>query len=231
MKFLKNSAYILFAVMMASCEKPLDLTPPDNIVEDVAFTSVNSLERGLNGVYAQFNNGVYDGDIYATALYSDEATLPTENNTGRGVLEYRWQITPSSGAVTTMWSGYYYAIDRANRLLAAIGGVETKSAAEEQTVAQIEGELLGLRAFGHLQLLINYANSYAGDALGIPYMERSEISSPSRLKVSEVLAKIKTDFTNAKPLIPSSFTTKTRITLAGINAIQARAALYAKKLG
>ncbi len=103
-----------FALLIASCKKQLDITPPDNIEEDVALTTVPDLEKGMIGVYANIN-GSYDRDIYANSLYSDEATLPLENNTGRGVIAYRWQTDPGISEVTDAWNSYAIGVDRAQQ--------------------------------------------------------------------------------------------------------------------
>ena len=50
------------------------------------------------------------------------------------------------------------------------------------------------------------------------------------MTVQEVMTKINADLEAAKTAIPVSFTTRTRITLPAVHAIQARAALYAKNL-
>lgn len=229
MKKVNKHIFLVFAsaLLFSACKKPLELTSPDNIVEEKAFLDIPSLQRGLVGVYAQFN-GAYDNDIYATSLYTDEATLPTENNTGRGVLTYRWQVDPGSADITGAWASYYFAIDRANRIIAAANNLSPKDATEETTLNRIKGEAIALRAFGHLQLLINYSNGYDANALSIAYMEKSEISKPGRLKVSDVIAKIKADLQTAKALLPANLTDQTRITQAAILAIQARTALYGK---
>jgi hypothetical protein len=59
-------------------------------------------------------------------------------------------------------------------------------------------------------------------------MEQSMISKPARLSFEATIAKIKADFVAAKPLIPSSFNDRTRITKAAVSAMQARVALYEK---
>lgn len=218
---------LISAVTFASCKKSLDLLPSDVVPEEKAFLNVPSLERGLIGAYGTFN-GAYDNDIYATALYSDEATLPTENNTGRGVMAYRWQSDPGTDEITGAWFDYYFGIDRVNRILAAADKITTANEAEQQTANRIKGEALALRAFGHLQLLINYSNGYELDALSVPYMTVSEIGKPSRLTVAEILAKIKADLAEAQTLIPANFNTRTRITLSAVYAMQARASLYGK---
>jgi starch-binding outer membrane protein, SusD/RagB family len=212
---------------LSACDKSLDLMPTDVITDENAFKDVASLESGMVGAYATFN-GTVDNDIYASALYSDEATLPSENTTGRGVIAYRWQGDAGTGEITAAWAAYYFGIDRANRVLEAIDNVTSASSAENETKSRIRGEGLALRAFGHLQLLINFSNGYDPNALSVPYIEKSGIQTPSRLTAGEVMAKIRADLAQAATLIPTTFTTRTRITLPAVYAIQARAALYAK---
>jgi hypothetical protein len=162
-------------------------------------------------------------------LYSDEAMLPTENNTGRGVIAYRWQTDPSNTDVTATWSAYYVAINRANRIIAAADKITGANATEEATRKRIKGEALALRAFGHLQLMANFSEGFTPDALAVPYVKISSTSiNPARQKVSEVVALIKADIIEAQALIPASFTTRTRITLPATHAILARASLYGR---
>jgi hypothetical protein len=216
-------------LLLASCAKKLDLLPNDVVVEDRAFPNVAALERGIIGVYATYN-GSYDDEIFATALYSDEAILPTENNTGRGVGTYRWQTDPGNSDVTNAWFSYYFGIDRANRILAAADNLTGLTATDEAQRNRIKGEALALRAFGHLQLVINYSENFESGSLGVPYMERSEISKPARITVGADFTKIKADLAQAATLIPSTYTStnSSRITQNVISAIRARTALYEK---
>src|SRR5688572_27858608 len=185
---------------LSACDKSLDLMPTDVITDENAFKDVASLESGMVGAYATFN-GTVDNDIYASALYSDEATLPSENTTGRGVIAYRWQGDAGTGEITAAWAAYYFGIDRANRVLEAIDNVTSASSAENETKSRIRGEGLALRAFGHLQLLINFSNGYEPNALSVPYIEKSGIQTPSRLTAGEVMAKIRADLAQAATLI------------------------------
>ena len=234
MKALKYLNFLLLAgVILSSCSKSLELTPPDQVAADDAFLDAASLERGLLGAYQTFNQrttgdyGAYGYQIWANALYSDEAMLHNENNTGRGVMPFRWQVDPSTADITNTWAGYYFGIDRANRILAAADKLTTLTEQEEALKNKVTGEALALRAFGHLQLLINYANSYELNALAIPYIKISEkYGKPARQTVAEVMTQIHADLDAAKVLIPSSFKSATRISLPAVHAIQARAALY-----
>lgn len=229
MRSIKFLFVLLITIsLFSACKKQLDILPPDQVSAPLAFSNVASLEKAMIGVYAQLN-GSFDNEIYASVLYSDEANLHIENNTGRGVNTYRWQVDAGSGDITAAWGSYYFVIDRANRVIAGGEKLTGANATEEAQRKRIIGEATAIRAYCHLQLLINYAEDINNQAsLGIPYMKTSVISKPTRETVAEGFANIKVDLTNALALIPVSFTNKTRITLPAIYAIQARAALYAK---
>ncbi len=215
--------FLLLPVIISSCKKQLDLTPTDTIDATRAFRNLADINLGLIGAYAVLGTS----DITNTSLVSDECTLPTENTTGGGVATHRWQYDGSNGTITAAFSENYIAIDRINRALAGMDAIST-TPGEQPLKDQYRGELLALRAYCHFELIRNFASRYETGALGIAYMEQSIISLPSRLSFEGTIAKIKADLVAAKPLIPSSFTDKTRITKAAISAMQARVALYEK---
>ncbi|KAA2240730.1 RagB/SusD family nutrient uptake outer membrane protein [Chitinophaga agrisoli] len=222
-KYTIRYSAVLLSLCVLSCNKQLDLQPSDTIDASKAYRTVADLNGGLLGAYA----GLSDNTIYAVSLTSDEITLPNENGTGGGVASYRWQIDPSSTTITAPFTELYIVINRANQALAAVDKVTAKPD-EEPLRAQYHGELLALRAFCHFELLQNFAEAYEPNALGVPFMDSSVISKPSRQTFGEVMGRIMADLQTAKGLIPADFTDDTRITPAAVAAIQARAALYAK---
>lgn len=227
MSFKKYIYLFLLTPVFFACKKQLDLVPPDQVPESVVFKGVPEVEKALIGVYAQLN-GAFDNEIYASVLYSDEANLHIDNNTGRGVNTYRWQVDATSGEPTASWTAYYFTIDRANRVITGAEKLTGINPVQEALRKQIIGEATAIRAYCHLQLLINFSENFDPASLAVPYMKVATISKPARETVQAVFANIKTDLTNAEGLIPSTFTNNTRITLRGVYAIKARAALYAK---
>ncbi|MFD2919907.1 RagB/SusD family nutrient uptake outer membrane protein [Terrimonas rubra] len=227
MSLRKYIFLFLFTPVLFACKKQLDLVPPDQVPESAVFKSVPDVEKALIGVYAQLN-GAFDNEIYASVLYSDEANLHIENNTGRGVNTYRWQVDATSGDVTAAWAAYYFTIDRANRVIAGAEKLTGINPVQEALRKQLIGEATAIRAYCHLQLLINFAENFDPGSLAVPYMKTAVISKPARETVQNVFANIRTDLTNAEALIPASFTNNNRVTLSAVYAIRARTALYAK---
>jgi hypothetical protein len=224
MKFHSLTKYIIILpaiLLIASCDK-LDLKPTDTIDPERAYRNVSDLNQGVIGSYAALDYTL----MANSATTSDEAVMPAENTVSNNDA-YRWLYNSGSGSVTAAYFEYYRVIDRANRVLAAIDGINA-TGAEATLKERYKGEALALRAYAHFELLRGYASAYEMGALGVAYMKTAEIGSPARDPFESVIANIKADLIAAKPLIPVSFTEKSRITRNGIAAIQARVALYEK---
>ena len=224
-RYIKYTFTLLLLLCILACNKQLDLSPTDSIIDPGrTFRTVNDLNGGLLGAYS----GLTYNTIYSVSLMTDECTLPSENGTGGGVATYRWRVDPSNTTVTASFGEYYIAIDRANRVLGAMSNVPAKGD-EIGLKDQYRGEALAIRAYCHFQLLQSYAEAYEPAAMGVPYMDTSVNSFPARNTFGEVIAGIERDLQLAKTLIPAEADDNTRITLPAISAIQARVALYAKK--
>ncbi|MBO9727760.1 MAG: RagB/SusD family nutrient uptake outer membrane protein [Chitinophaga sp.] len=216
---------ILLPFALFSCNKQLDLQPTDSIIDpERTFRNVADLNGGLIGAYAALTYNT----IYSVSLLSDECTLPSENNLGRGVASYRWQIDPGSTTITGSFGEYYITIDRVNRVLGAVNRVPAKGN-DIALKDRYRGEALALRAYCHFQLLQSYAEAYEPAAMGVPFMDTSVIGFPARNTFGDVMTAIEKDLQLASTLIPADADDNSRITLAGVAAIRARAALYAKK--
>jgi hypothetical protein len=228
-KLSRNIVFIFIAaIALSSCKKYLERKPIDSVPEVAVFTSMVGLQNAITGAYAGVSPAVED-EIYQTALVTDEATLPTENNTGRGVIVYRWQYDAGTGGeASASFRDFYFALNRLNKILDNIAGVPVADAIEEATKKQIQGEALALRAYCHFELLRSFSAGFNAADIGVTYMSTSVIGSPSRNNVGEVLTKAKTDLTTALTLLPASFTLNTRFTRNAVAALQAQIALYEK---
>lgn len=219
---LLHGALVLALLGAAPACKKLDLDPTDTIDPDKAFRNVADLNLGLLGAYAVLDNSL----LLSAVTVADEVTLPTENTVSNNDA-FRWQYNATSSSVTGAWASLYQAIDRANRVLAAVDQV-SGTATDQGLRSQYQGELLALRAYAHFELLRGYAADYQPGALGVPYMKVSQISSPARATFEQNILDIKADLAQAKALIPASFADNTRIRAVAVAAMQARVALYEK---
>jgi starch-binding outer membrane protein, SusD/RagB family len=216
---------LLLPFLILSCNKQLDLEPTDSIIDpERTFRNVADLNSGLLGAYSELTYNT----IYSVSLLTDECTLPSENNLGRGVASYRWQIDPGSTTITGSFGEYYITIDRVNRVLGAMNRITAKGD-DIALKDRYRGEALALRAYCHFQLLQSYAEAYDPAAMGVPFMDTSVVSFPARNTFGAVMAAIEKDLQQASTLIPADADDNSRITLTGVAAIRARVALYEKK--
>lgn len=230
MKILNRKLFTLLVsslVIFTSCKKNIDLLPSDVIDATKAFQTVNDLELGTIGVYSALN---YENSLYVNSIMSDEARWATDNNSRNYGLAHKWDFDPGNGDATASWANLYTVIDRANRILAVIDATPAADATELATKSRIKGELLAIRAFSHFELLRWFAPTYESTSLGVPIKLVSSISLPARNTFAEVMKQVNMDLTDAKTLIPATYTTTdlSRFTRAAVSAIQSRAALYAK---
>jgi starch-binding outer membrane protein, SusD/RagB family len=222
----------LFAAVVSviGCKKQLDLKPIDAFDESKAYLTVDDLQRGLNTAYARVGP---ESKIMANAACSDEVRFGADN-AGQYQFEYRLQFNAdgtSAGTTDDMWGGNYVMMDQVNRVLEAITTVPSIAATDDSRKAVIRGQLLALRAYGHLELLQAYAKKYnASDALGVPIMlVPNLLGTPARATSGAVMAQIESDLAAARPLLsaPTAATFNDNfINQITVDAIAARAALY-----
>lgn len=211
----------VMATITTSCAK-LDIKPTDMILPEFAFRNIADVNLGIIGAYAPIDYST----LSYSAIVSDEAIYPQENTVGNSDA-FRWLYTAANGSVTELYYTNYQAIDRVNRIMEAMDKL-VFTGADIALANRYRGELLGLRAYLHFELLRAYAAAYENGALGVTYMEKSAVIYPKRDNFEYVIAKAKADLVAAKALIPTTFTDKTRMTRLAISAIQARVALYEK---
>lgn len=222
---LKKYVWSLCAAAIVSstaCSK-MDDQPFDTFDPSKAFRNLEDVNAGINGAYE-----VMDYDLIAnSAVVSDEVMLPNENRVSNTGL-FRWQYTSSSETVTAPYGIYYKAIDRANRVLMALEAVPELGKENPKLRDHYHGELLTLRAYAHLELVRAFASGYTFESMGVPYMLKSEVSSPSRLTVAQNLELVMTDLNEAINLIDEDVKDPARLTKLAALAILARTALYAE---
>ena len=223
---------------IGACQKQVvDLEPISQIPSEVAIQNMNDVTAALNGVYGTI---LGRRQAYLSSFISDEVRLGTGaeyRNVGNILFNWNhvsdsqdWRDDENGGA----WTNLYAAIDRANRLLELMVPVQPANVTEENLKSQYRGELLGLRAYAHLELLRWYAETaeYTPGSLGVvvqtEYVKAPGVYRPSRDTQQEVIDRVNADLTEARSLIPASFTDIGRLTRNAVIALQARAALHTK---
>lgn len=226
---LKNSLLLMTVLCFAaiSCDSELSTSPFDAIDATSAFQSVTDLDQGALGAYGTISGQ----NIYSiNALMTDELRRAA-TNTGQGMQLFNHNLVSGDGTAAGAWNNAYVAIDRINRVLAALETIEAATPAEQTLKDRIRGEMLGLRAYQHFDLFRVFASyNTAGtgvNALAVPYMVRSEITEPVRTPKTEFFQLMSSDIEASLILLtPAGFYSNQRLTVHAVNGLKARVALY-----
>jgi len=209
-KIFKFSLLALFLGVM-SCEDATDIIQKDEMSEEEAYNTLTNLQQGLNGVYAAYSpDAGSNGSGYDAILFND---LFTDNlkrgmsSSGQGSQEYNFILQPLSDFPTQIWGNRYATINFANRVLRAWDRiVPTLSTTEREAADHIKGQLLGMRALCHLDLLMYFTEDYqnlSGPSVIIMDFVPEITQVFPRNTAGEVYDFINTDLDNASELMGS----------------------------
>lgn len=212
-----------------SCDSLLDIDPKDQIDGKDIFSSIDRLEKGVLGVYADWYP---EHTIRIASLMTDECRIGLQNSgvDALGQNLFRWTYTSSDDEILAPWENAYQVIGRVNYILRDIDKVPIKGAEEKEKIETLRGELLAIRAYLHLDLyrIYGYSGVYDAQALAIPYITEYDINKqPSRPTTEKFFEQLWKDLSDAENLQTSD--SKDRMGALSIEALHARAALYAAK--
>jgi len=155
---------------------------------------------GLNGAYARYSP---EDDILINSVFTDNCK-PGYDNGGQEINFYNWALTAGDGNTTSLWNSNYRLINQCNRVLEASELITASGEAEQTELNNIKGQLLTLRAIGHLTLASYFTTDYLdGDALSIIISDRVPGTSETlpRNTNSEVYSFIASDLNTASSLV------------------------------
>lgn len=223
---MKRLLFIL-VITTASCSKDfLETKPYAQIDAASAFTTPERVEAAMNGLY----------DLITTSTYNTQASLTSDvkggdllvvstGNYNRFVTEYQYTQSPTAGYGGGFFSGGYKLITNTN---VAITELPKSTTLSEATKKDFLAEARALRAWGHLQLVRQFAQPYSVDpaSQGIPIVDKVLGPSdkiPGRGTVKEDYDFILADLLFAKENISTTRSNSTgRLTINAVNALLAR---------
>ncbi len=237
-KYILSSILIIGAV---GCEKAVDKSPTHALSQENAFKSIGDFETSLSAVYNSLRGAGYYG--------RNQSIIPdmlAENlvQTSESLVNFAeltdWAYTTTNGTIAETWLAGWGIIFNANVI---INNIDKFANASNQTrVNKIKGQAIALRAMAHFDLLKYFADNLDRNSTSaaIPYVKQSALESspasfkPARLTVTQVYDEIYADIAIARTALSNvnspinTATSKYRIDITALNAIQARVALYAK---
>lgn len=152
---------VVLSLFVFSCQDAIDNNQPGDLFEKDVYTSLEDIQRGLNGVYSQLEG---TNEISFTTLFTDEVKASVNNNSISPLFDQF--LTRDSSTPQSMWYGSYAAISRANIFLDAIDVYQPKPG-EEVAYNGFIAQAKVIRAWSHFRLLTYFSTDLTNDnALG-----------------------------------------------------------------
>lgn len=199
---------VIAIFMTASCEKEwLNVSTSAQIEAEEQFESPQGFRDALIGVYIEMASPeLYARDMtwnLVDLLSQQYAALPTEALYD-GVQQFQYRTTRSTDQIDALWINSYNVIANVNIILEYLEA--SQAVLEPVDYSIIKGELLGLRAFLHFDLMRLYgygdlADRNVSGELAIPYVtEFTKEVTPQRT-YAETFELLENDIAEALELL------------------------------
>jgi len=217
-------AVMLTAMIIASCNKFIDLTSQTLLPPDKFYKTEADIQQAVNGVYSLLRSNYSD--------YYLMNELPSDNTEGRPESEVRMGLwdklswTAFTGNFQNVWINYYNTISQCNLVLSKIDGVTFVKAA---TKAQYASEMKFIRALMYFELV----RSFGDVPLILDFVSNdAQVFSYLRKPVKEIYAQIEKDLQEAEGGVKDVYSAaadKGRVTSVAVKALLGKVYLYQKK--
>ncbi|WP_026976513.1 RagB/SusD family nutrient uptake outer membrane protein [Flavobacterium tegetincola] len=228
---MKNYKVVLLAfisTLIFSCEDAIDIVQPGELYPEVAFQTVDDLEKGINGVYGV---GGENTEIAFASIFTDEVRIGLANG-GQGLIndaEYSFRLNTGSGYAVALWGQYYSMINFATRVIEGAKNVVPETS-EEAQYKNIIAQAHILRAYAHFKLLTYFSADITDDnALGVILLDFIPLTNQSlpRNTNAEIFALINSDLAKVSDLTTNAGNAdRFFISNDFVKALKARMALY-----
>lgn len=187
--------------LFTACEKWFDVNPRSQVKGDDLFENENGFKTALFGVYTSMNQPKLYGENLTMSFLDVLAQyypidLPSHSYFQASAYEYDSQSVKDR--TNGIWRELYRTIMNCNNILENIKAKPELFTYQNSDL--MEGELYGLRAYLHFDLLRMFAPSYAegaATAAAIPYVDKVARSPFPQLRTEQVVAKIIADCEHA----------------------------------
>lgn len=205
----KNLIISLVALLLvlAGCNKYLDLNPSQNVKDEVALTSDENVKLVLQGAYYQFAlPGIYGGNILRNAeLLGGNGEIKWVGTYIDPRQIFNKTMIATNSEAEVQWADSYEVINTVNNVLSAL------SVVKEADRDLVEGQALFLRGLMYFDLARFFGSQYVPGAtnsqLGVPLVLTptgviTNESFVSRNTVEEVYSQVLSDLTAAASKLP-----------------------------
>jgi starch-binding outer membrane protein, SusD/RagB family len=219
---IKQNIYILAAVVISgavtivACNKKLNVLDENNPTTESYFKNSTELQNGVNAIYSTLRSGNLVGrewffthDMRGSETSSGGAQLEAP----RAELLKQPSPSPSNAVMTSVWTGCYQMINRANLVISKAPDVNDNVQLRDELV----GEAEFLRAWAYFELVSQW-----GD---VP-LYTEPVTAPTDYKAKSPAADIYTlivsDLTDAASKLPDNGLQPGRATKGAANALLGR---------
>lgn len=195
-------------VSLVSCEDWLDVRPKSEILTDMHFEEESGFRDQLAGVYtAMTETSMYGRSLSfgLMSVLSQDYDLKSES-TYRYAAEYNYEESNTKGMIDNIWSSTYNCIANLNIMLKYIDN--DPNIFTDNNYKMYKGEILGLRAFLHLEMLRIFSPSPKANsnAMAVPYVTQYDKVVTKQKTVNETMNLIIADLLEAEKLLKESDT-------------------------
>ena len=194
--------------IQTSCEKFLDVSAENQVIEEDLFKDGNGFHIAVNGVYRSLSGT----ELYGRHLtwgfisglggnYAITSSLPQEINYGS---DFQWDYSSVINTTDQIWRKGYNVIANANNVIQKVEERDSSFFKEGQLEKNlILGQMIGIRAMMHFDLLRLFApapiTGFKGKA--IPYVVKYPEIQPMPLDFDQVYQHIVEDMEQSKSLL------------------------------
>jgi hypothetical protein len=219
---IKRNIYVVTAVVflgaatIVACNKKLNVLDENNPTTESYFKTATELQNGVNAIYSTLRSGNLVGrEWFFTHDMRGSETAPggAQLEAPRAELLKQPSPSPSNAVMTSVWTGCYQMINRANLVITKAPDVNDNVSLRDELV----GEAEFLRAWAYFELVSQW-----GD---VP-LYTEPVTSPTDYKAKSPAADIYTsiisDLTDAASKLPDNGVQPGRATKGAANALLGR---------
>lgn len=222
---------LMSVLLVLSCNRQLDLTPEDTLVDREVFRSEGGTEQALADVYINLFRAVTGNIAYVIGDF-------TTANVAHSLFYDTYDdgsVIPADDGVQAVWSNYYRAINLANNVIVKIPLYGQYEVAKQR---QFIAEARFVRAYAYLELLKLYGNGALSNdlsGLGVPLQltpfegyDTGDVipRTTNQLVYDQILADLTDPVSDLPDQHSTDLRTRSRATKGSAAALKSRALLY-----
>lgn len=239
-------ALVIITMATTSCSEKdlLDLRPYNQISEDAIASSVDYIEKSINGVYniaqkgyfERNGNNLYRGYPFGAAYFEQNDVRGEDMVNTQAFYRYSYMSTynPNTDNNKNYWESLYKLINESNLVISGVNKAKAKGVVNEEQAKKYIGQVLFFRAYSHFELLKHFSRPYhhTADAShwGVPYLTKPSNGSESALAnskkergtVKEDYEQILKDLDDAEKFLSTSKKSILRVTKYAAIALKTR---------